>query len=264
MNNFYVTLTLDSSAYYYSANTIANFTTQLATPLELQHKWEVGSVEISYTNGYKKPFRHNTIPLDSQEIIFHVKDYQFMLDLLTNIPDLLEPSKKETFMRIFSKYLNKYTEEEEASNQLFNSCYGKNYVKIDNHIVSHFPARIYNGLEDLAEAIMNPANYHTSRITVSLNDNTGFITPEPVYVYTNIIKPNLVGDSYIKLLATLHFSSSTGYHRFDFPLYRPVEQSFIESITIRLVTKNEEDVLFEDSDIPCVVTLRFKNKSSAQ
>jgi len=66
-----------------------------------------------------------------------------MLDL-TNIPDLLEPSKKEKFMRIFSEYLNKYTEK--ASTQLFNSCYGENSVKIDNHIVSHFPARIYKGL----------------------------------------------------------------------------------------------------------------------
>ena len=87
---------------------------------------------------------------------------------------------------------------------------------------------------------MNPANCHTSRITVSLKDNPDFTTPEPVYVYTDIIKPNLVGDSYVKLLTTLHFPSSTGYHRFDFPLYRPVEQSFIESITIRLVTKMQK------------------------
>jgi hypothetical protein len=101
---------------------------------------------------------------------------------------------------------------------------------------------------------MNPANCHTSRITVSLNDSPDFTTPESVYVYTDIIKPNLFGDSYVKLLTTLHFPSSTGYHRFDFPLYRTVQQSFIEYINIRLVTKNA-DVLFEDSDIPCVVTL---------
>jgi len=55
----------------------------------LQHnKWEVGLVEISCPNGYKKRFRHNTIHLDSQEVIFPVKDYESMLDLLTNIPDL--------------------------------------------------------------------------------------------------------------------------------------------------------------------------------
>ena len=83
-------------------------------------------------------------------------------------------------------------------------------------------------------------------------------------MYTDIIKPNSVGDSYVKLLTTLHFPFSTGYHRFDFSLYRPVVQSCIESIIIRLVTKNAEDVLFEDSDIHCVVILHFKNKSPAQ
>jgi len=36
MDNFYVTLPSDSSGYYYRANTIANFTTKLATQLELQ------------------------------------------------------------------------------------------------------------------------------------------------------------------------------------------------------------------------------------
>jgi len=82
-------------------------------------------------------------------------------------------------------------------------------------------------------------------------------------VYTGIIKPNLVGDSYVKLLTTLHFPSSAGYRGFDFPLYSPVDLSFIESITIRLVTQNA-DGLFEDSDITCVVTLHFKNKSLSQ
>jgi len=195
---------------------------------------------------------------DSQEVIFPVEDYESMLDLLTNILDLLEPSKKETFLRIFSEYLNKY--KNQVRNCLIRAT-GK-IVKIDNHIIFHFPARIYNGVEDLAETIMNPANCHTSRITVSLKDNPDFTIPEPVYVYTDI-KPNLVGDPYIKLLTTVRFPSSIGYHRFDFPLYRAVEQSFIESITIRLATKNA-DVLFEDSNIPCLVTLHFKNKSSAQ
>jgi hypothetical protein len=85
-------------------------------------------------------------------------------------------------MRIFSEYLNKYTQEE-PSTQLFNSCYGKKFVRIDNNIVSHFPARLCKGLEDLAKTIMNPANGHTYRITVSLKDNPDFTTTEPVCVY---------------------------------------------------------------------------------
>ena len=99
---------------------------------------------------------------------------------------------------------------------MFNLCYRANSIRIDNH-VSHFPARVYNGLEDLDETIMNPANCRTCGITVSLKDNPAFTTPEPVYMYTDI-QPNLVGDV-VKPLTTLHFSSSTGYHTFDFPLY---------------------------------------------
>ena len=57
MDNFYVTLPADGSGYYYPANTIANFTTKIATPHELQpNKWEVGLVEILFPDGYKKRF----------------------------------------------------------------------------------------------------------------------------------------------------------------------------------------------------------------
>jgi len=55
-------------------------------------------------------------------------------------------------MLLFNEYRNIYIDEE-PSKQLFNSCYGENSVKIDNHVVSHFSARVYNGLEDLAETI---------------------------------------------------------------------------------------------------------------
>ena len=48
-------------------------------------------------------------------------------------------------------------------------------------------------------------------------------------------------------------SSATGYNTFNFPLYRPIEQSFIESTAIRLFTKTGEDV-FEDI-LSCSITL---------
>jgi len=85
-----------------------------------------------------------------------------------------------------------------------------------------------------------------------------FSIHESVCVYTNIKKPNLFSDFYVWLLTNLHFPSNTVYLRFNYPLYRSIEESFIEWITNRLVTKNGEDVLFENSDIPCVVTLHFK------
>ena len=97
MNNFYVTLASDISGYYYPANSIDNITTKLATPFELEaNEREIGLVEISYPNGYKKRFLHNTIRLDSQ-VFFPVKENESMFDFLTNIPYSLEPLKRKRF-----------------------------------------------------------------------------------------------------------------------------------------------------------------------
>jgi hypothetical protein len=142
-------------------------------------------------------------------------------------------------------------------------CYGQNSLQIGEKLVSHFPVQVYNGLEDLAKTIMTPANYRSSRIPELETNNSNCAAPEPIFVYTDIIKPNLLWDSYVRLLTSLHFPSPTGHHSFYYPIYRPVEQSFIESIGIRPVTKSGEDVAFDDSNIPCLVTLHFKKKPSA-
>jgi hypothetical protein len=43
-----------------------------------------------------------------------------LLDLVTNIPHLLEPSKKDSFMRIFGEYLNKYAQQRKVNQA--NNC----------------------------------------------------------------------------------------------------------------------------------------------
>jgi hypothetical protein len=142
-------------------------------------------------------------------------------------------------------------------------CYGENSLQICEKLVSHFPFQAYIGFECFAKTNLIPENYRSSRIPESETNNSKFAAPEPIFVYRDIIKPNLVGDSYVRLLTSLHFPSPSGHHSFYYPIYRPVEQSFIESIGIRLVTKSGEDVAFDDSDIPCLVTLHFKKKPSA-
>ena len=148
-----------------------------------------------------------TLHLVSEEITFPVKHYESVFDLLTNVPRFYEPSINGNFVRVFTNYINKY---QKQSEELFNSCRGENSIMVDEHLVSNFPARVYNGIDDLAETIMNPANCHSSTVNLSTKDNFNFIQPEPVHIYTDIIKPNLVGDSYVRLLTSLHFPSNTG------------------------------------------------------
>ena len=100
MEYFYVTLPSDSSGYYFPSNTIANFKTKLATPIELKpDEWEVGLVDISYPKGCKKLFQLNTLSLDSEEISFPVKHYESVYDL-THLPYFWETYKKYNYQYV--------------------------------------------------------------------------------------------------------------------------------------------------------------------
>ena len=88
------------------------------------------------------------------------------------------PTIKENFIRLFSNYINKYQKQIE---ELFNSCHGENFIMVNENLVSYFTARVYNGIDDLAETLMNPANFRSSTVNLSTIDNFNFTQPELVY-----------------------------------------------------------------------------------
>ena len=55
---------------------------------------------------------------------------------------------------------------EVQSKKFFNSCHGENSITVDDNVVYYFPARVHDGIEDLAKTIMNPGNCRTSRVTI--------------------------------------------------------------------------------------------------
>jgi len=50
---------------------------------------------------------------------------------------------------------------------------------INEILVSYFPARVYNGIDNLVETIMNPANCRSSTVNLSAKGNFQFAQPEP-------------------------------------------------------------------------------------
>jgi len=79
MHHFYVTLPSVCCGYYFQVIKRAGIRTKLDKPLKLEHdKWEIGIFYISYPKGYKK-LLHNSLRLDSKEIIFPVKHYKSIL-----------------------------------------------------------------------------------------------------------------------------------------------------------------------------------------
>jgi hypothetical protein len=208
MESFYVVLPSDSSGNYFPLNTIANFRTKLASPIELENsRWEVGLVEISYPKGYKKKqLLHNIIRLDAMEIRFSVKNYKSLYELFVTLKRHFKSAdEKENFVTHFNKYLNKHVPSDGYTTNILGVCYGQNSLKVGENLISHFPVRVYNGLEDLVATIMAPANCSSSQLSLPETDNSDFASPETIFVYTDIIKPNFVGDSYVRLLTPLHW-----------------------------------------------------------
>jgi len=68
----------------------------------------------------------------------------------------------------------------------------------------------------------------------------------------------------VRLTTSLHIPSDAGYNRFDCALYKRAKLSYIDSILIRPLMKTGENVLFDEGNIPCLVILHVKKKSSMQ
>ena len=116
---------------FFPHNTIANFRTKLPTPIEFEHdKWKVRLVEISYPKGYWKSLLYITLRLDSTEIKFPVKHYEFLYDLITNLPQFFESSKKAKFISIFRECIHKYIPHDGSSKELLKTCYGEYSLRI--------------------------------------------------------------------------------------------------------------------------------------
>jgi len=82
------------------------------------------------------------------------------------------------------------------------------------NLVSHFPVRTYYSINYLSETTMNLTNYRSATVKHNSIHNINFAHTKQVYVYTDFIKPDLVGNSYVRVLTSLHFPSDTVYHRF--------------------------------------------------
>ena len=77
-----------------------------------------------------------------------------------------------------------------------------------------------------------------------------------IYIYTDIIKPQLVGDSLSRCLRVLHVNDNQ-HHVFNPVYYFPVEKKNLESIEILLADKFGETVPFRSGQESSIIVLHF-------
>jgi translation elongation factor EF-1beta len=79
-----------------------------------------------------------------------------------------------------------------------------------------------------------------------------------IYVYSDILKPRRVDNMEIRILRIIPNASNNRHLRFNPIEYCPLENNYIESISILVTDSAGERVNFETSTIPTYVMLHFK------
>lgn len=89
--------------------------------------------------------------------------------------------------------------------------------------------------------------------------------PNLVLIYTDIIKPVLIGGNYARVLKVANIGgSSSGYvtHEFEKDEYAGLELNIINELEINIVQHDGSPLVFTDADKPCILSLAFRKKNA--
>jgi len=244
--SFYVTLPSNSSMEFYPNNTLTNFTTQLKVPLKFNCEFEVALVEITFSHGWivelgNLHFESKNDDLPSVEIpIFH-NDGERLTDFISNINDRLHDT---LLKKIFWLDHNKL-DMENLSKENFIKDY-RNKKMLPEIIIEKEKLLLKEPEKtnlvfdkpflDLFGVQNNISENNFDAIDLLKFDKNLFLI-NTLYVYSDIIKYQFVGDTLAPLLRTVHVPNN--FHivnniTFDSPHYIPLSNLNINSINISI------------------------------
>lgn len=251
-DSFYLTLPSNSSMSYFPENRTTNFCTKLPKSIKLEGEWYVGIVEFQY------PCTMFTVQ-DHENIVYVTKRMQVPGDegnesVVTykthipassyeNIEDVLTAcNSREAFILRYDK-ISKYITLTNEDNKIISLQFSPKLslqlgfdpnTNVVTKRVSKFPANLYLGL------------------------------PSQLYVYCDIIEPQMVGDVMCSLLRIIPLDpakytyGSNKMHIFSPPHYVSVMRREFDTIEVDIRTNTGENVPFQFGT--ACVKLHFKRK----
>ncbi len=262
---FYITLPCNASMNIYPDNRISNYKTRLARSMNLKGPWEVGLIKLYY------PITWYT---------FDEEDTAFIINTAPNMLGYDEKHHKEVEGVII------YSKEKNLQNisKVCNTLklgYYEDVLFLVREINANLPPRVTLGYDHVKNRIFLKAPLNTSLIFygklaiilglkpgVSLgsvnqprkdhSDDAPLMTYAPhqadirgdfysMYIYTDMIEYQSVGDLYVPLLRTVHIEGTSNDFvrvRFDKPHYAPVNKSNITDICIEVKDNQIKHVRF--------------------
>ena len=252
MTHFYMTLPSNASMKIYPNNTVAKYTTQLPTNIELDGEWEVALTEIMYNNKWGNIsgewLRYYNGRSFSEKM--HVPNGVYtQQSLLAKVRELLKEAGDTCGHVKFEQY-----------------NFSMDYIEVVND--GSLPLRGFDMSHRLTE-ILGLQKYHIMKLVESGNESyriygdkmKDLLEPSvtSLFVYCDVLEHIPVGDTLAPLLRCVSIEGALGKRigaRYAFPMYIPVQKKVFDSVEINIMTETGDPAPFIDG--PSTVTLHFR------
>jgi len=260
-NNFFITLPSNSSMEYYPDNTLAKYTTKLHQHVSLDtDNWEVALVEIQYPTLFESlddnennmwiqySARNNSGTLEMKQFVLPKGIYdneETLAEKLNRELKNIEVKFHKSKNRFIFQYIESFVESVLLSNhmgQLLGFCLPE---MRKNDWQLQLPVEATN-----FSIITNQVNHKNVTLANTVIEDTVMIAEAPyppklthclpthMYIYTDIIEPNLVGDCVAPLLRIIKVEKQNTDTNisvsFSNPYFLPVMKRDFDTIEINI------------------------------
>lgn len=257
-DEFYITLPSNASMRVYPKNTMSHYITKLPQRLHLEGEWEVALVEIQIPQSWDN--------VDSSNDAFSITSWS-KTEEGTVIPETTETRKihhgyYDTVDRLL-KGMTQAMSEEERTNIVFN--YNDNSRRAsctilkENISIGFSPALadMLGFFPVLSTTFVSNGEAVNVRGEYPADISRGLYN---VYVNTDVVVPQLVGDTYASLLQIIPVEVGQRggliFNRFHDPDYIPVKLNSFDTIEIHLTTDFGETIVFNLGKTYCKLHFR--------
>ena len=258
-NSFYIELISNSQSFY--DNTLTNFKNKISLSKPLNGEWEVALVEISYTKSWKNIVNDSEIYLTNDRF----DSFEYIEISNTSIPGVhffesgvLRSGYYDTPKALCDEI------EKVMKNELNSHVKDYPYFTFDNitKLIHLHPGHDQDNqmlVPFLYQEITEILGFSHYKIMDRIEfDHLTFVTERPaditagihtLYVYCDIVQPQYIGDTRVKLLRTVEVPSDRKFGdtvvlNYSNPHYIPVLVNEFDSIQIHIKDDSGRDIPF--------------------
>ena len=274
MTHFYLTLPSNSSQLYFPDNTLTEYTTKLASTIELTDEWEVGLAEIMFPRSwYTIPRQGLKILVDCSHCVAefetdpfrHKRDYNYIQIYLKggyyNTMEELTQELNQAAIRAFDYTRIYVTTGDPIAPPVFDYVANAKQVRVTmiSGMSIEFPPELVTVLGFSPE--QNPiGNESTQTLTIrgehSCDLQAGI---HSLYVYCDVLQFTHVGNIKAPLLRVVDSGGEAGgvvTRYYERPRYIPLQKKNFDSIQIIIRDDLGEKIQFENGKV--LLTLHFR------